>query len=63
MNMKNIDSSDFFFCYTRSVSDYLSEQGIRYVLKAKSIKDGNTFTMYQKNEELQKTLMNFNSSS
>lgn len=57
--MKRLDevtSTDFFFCYTKSLSLFLRENGIPYIIKANSIKDGNTFTLYVKGEKLQKAL-------
>lgn len=57
--MRNAKSNDFFFCYTKAVSDYLSQQGIYYILKAKSIKDNNVFTMYQKTDELYSVLQEY----
>lgn len=61
--MKRIDeatSNDFFFCYTKSLSLYLKEQGIPYIIKAKSIKDGDSiFTLYAKGEQLQSALDGF----
>lgn len=60
--MKRLDeikSTDFFFCYTKSMSLYLKEKGIPYLIKASSIKDGNIFTLYIKGEELQRALDEF----
>ncbi|QHJ71624.1 hypothetical protein [Planococcus halotolerans] len=57
--MKRLDevtSTDFFYCYTKSLSLFLKEKGIPYIIKANSIKDGNTFTLYVKCAELQKAL-------
>lgn len=54
--MKEITKDDFFFCYTRILSIHLKNEGIPYLLKAVSVKDGNTFTLYAKTEELQKAL-------
>ncbi|MBY0221961.1 hypothetical protein ABZ756_03125 [Mammaliicoccus sciuri] len=57
---QQLTSNDFFFCYTRILSEYLKENGIFYLLKAKSIRDGNTFTLYLKTDELQKVLKEYN---
>ncbi len=54
--MKLLTDRDFFFCYTVSMSMYLKEQGFNYVFKAKSVKNGETFTLYQKSTQLQKAL-------
>ncbi|MBE1557031.1 hypothetical protein [Sporosarcina limicola] len=57
--MSTIKSDDFFYCYTLKMSKYLKSKGIPYFLKAISIKDGSTFTMYQKGERLQQALDEF----
>lgn len=58
--MRNVNSGDFFFCYTKAMSDFLSDKGISYFMKAKSIKDkNNTFTMYQKSDELYNAINDF----
>jgi len=54
-----ISSNDFFFCYTRILSLYLKEKGISYILKANSVKDNNTFTLYFKTNELQEALREY----
>ncbi|MGE6685340.1 hypothetical protein [Paenisporosarcina sp. NPDC076907] len=59
--MKNLDhlhlcDRDFYFAYTKSMSIYLKERGISYIFKAKSIKNGETFTLYLKTSQLQKAL-------
>ncbi|MGE6488928.1 hypothetical protein ACQKE5_11585 [Paenisporosarcina sp. NPDC076898] len=38
------------------MSIYLKERGISYIFKAKSIKNGETFTLYLKTSQLQKAL-------
>lgn len=57
--LEQLKSSDFFFCYTKSLSLYLKEKGIPYIIKASSIKDGNIFTLYAKGEKLQEALDEF----
>lgn len=54
--MREITKDDFFFCYTKILSIYLKKEGISYLLKANSVKDGNTFTLYAKTDELQEAL-------
>ena len=56
---KQLTNNDFFFCYTLELSKYLQQKKIRYILKAKSIKDDNVFTLYQKNDELQEALKEY----
>lgn len=53
---QELRKNGFFYCYTRILSVYLKGCGISYILKANSIKDGNTFTLYYKTDELQKAL-------
>lgn len=57
--MKN--SSEYFYCYTKKLSLYLSSQGINYIIKARSVKDNSIFTLYEKSNELQLTLNKFKS--
>lgn len=57
--MTDINNKDFFYCYTKKLSLFLSSEGIDYILKAKSIKDNSIFTLYQKTEELQRALDKF----
>ncbi|MTD30119.1 hypothetical protein [Planomicrobium sp. YIM 101495] len=54
--MKQLSDKDFFFCYKKSMSCYLRDQGFHYIFKAKSIKNGETFTLYQKSSQLQQAL-------
>lgn len=54
--MKQLSDRDFFFCYKKSMSMYLKEQGFHYVFKARSIKNDETFTLYQKSPQLQEAL-------
>lgn len=53
-------TKDYFFCYTKSMSNHLKECGINYVFKAISIKNSKIFTLYKKSPELQKALDKFN---
>ena len=49
-------SKGYFFCYTKSMSLYLKQNGINYLFKAISIKNNQIFTLYKKTDELQKAL-------
>lgn len=51
-----ISKDDFFFCYTTALHKFIRENGIKYLFKATSIKNGSTFTLYQRNERLQSVL-------
>lgn len=55
-NKDNLTHKDFFFCYTKKLSEFLRQNGVSYLLKANSVKDNNTFTMYVKSERLQELL-------
>lgn len=54
--MREITKEDFFFCYTTAMHKFIKENGISYLFKAVSVKDGNTFTLYAKNDRLQSVL-------
>lgn len=58
VNMKK--SNEYFYCYTKKLSLYLSLQGIHYIIKARSVMDNSIFTLYEKNDELQEALRKFN---
>lgn len=58
--MTRIENKDLFYCYTKRLSLFLNSEGIKYIVKAKSIKDDSIFTLYQKSDELQKALDKFN---
>lgn len=47
-----MSNKDYYYIYDVNLSRYLSENGIRYILKARSIKDGRIFTMYDKTDKL-----------
>lgn len=59
MKQPQLTSQNFFFCYTIELSNYLKENGINYIFKGRSIKDGSIFTLYQKTEKLQNLLNDF----
>lgn len=54
--MKHLTEQDFFFCFTKKLSIFLKEEGISYIIKARSIKDDAIYTVYQKTDELQRVL-------
>lgn len=60
MNALNrITNRDFFYCYNPKLSKFLEQNGIEYFLKAKSIKDGKIFTMYKRDSELSRYLVEY----
>lgn len=55
--MNNIlTQDDFYFCYQADLSNYLKGKGIRYLLKSRSVKDSNIFTLYLKTEQLDQAI-------
>lgn len=52
-------SNDYFYCYTKKLSMFLSSQEINYIMKARSVKDNSIFTLYEKTNELQEVLSKF----
>lgn len=58
-NLNEITEKDFFFCYTKKLSDFLRDNGMRYIIKAHSVKDGNLFSLYPRTSELTKLLIKF----
>lgn len=58
--MNELSNSDFFFCYTKKLSDHLRDKGFYYILKARTLKDENViFTLYEQSEELNKAIKSF----
>lgn len=54
-----ITNKDFFYCYNPKLHKFLEDNGIKYFLKAKSIKDGKIFTMYKKDDTLSHFLVKY----
>jgi len=50
---------DFFFCYNPVVSAYLKYKGIDYICKAKHPASNKIFTLYFKDEQLEKALNDY----
>lgn len=57
--MENLKTEDLYFCYDRKLSDIFSENGIKYLVKAKSIKTNAVFTLYTKTEKVNKIMREF----
>ncbi len=49
-------NKDYFFCYTKKVSDYLKEKGFEHITVAQDPKTKKIFSLFKINEELQKAL-------
>lgn len=47
---------DFFYCYNKRLSDFLTTEGIKYITVAKDIKKNRMFSLYIINKELQTAL-------
>lgn len=57
--MNKLNDKNFYYCYDAKMSRYLSENNINYIVKAKSLKDGRIFTMYQRNKEFYDVLHDY----
>ncbi|MGM7635494.1 hypothetical protein [Bacillus sp. Hm123] len=47
---------DFFFCYSKKLSNFLTYKEIKYITRAINPATKTMFSMYVKNETLQKAL-------
>ncbi|MGE7217150.1 hypothetical protein ACQKJC_11670 [Priestia koreensis] len=47
---------NFFFCYNKRVSDYLSYKGVRYITVAQDLKTQKVFSLYLINDEFQEAM-------
>lgn len=52
---------DFFFCYNLRLSAFLRYKGINYITKAVNPKNQLMFSLYVKNDDLQKALDEYKS--
>ena len=46
----------YFFCYNKTVSDFLNGKGINFITVAKDPKTGKMFSLYKRSSELQRVL-------
>lgn len=53
---EGLHAQDFYFCYSKDISDLLTRHEIYYILKARTVKDGKIFTLYEKTIELEEVL-------
>lgn len=51
--------SDFYYCYSKTLKDFLAENEVRYITKAKSIRDDNVFWMYFIDDQLSELLTEY----
>ncbi|WEZ10160.1 hypothetical protein P5663_10125 [Priestia flexa] len=49
-------NKNYFFCYNKKVSDFLTYKGIRFITVAQDVKTGKLFSLYEINECLQAAL-------
>lgn len=56
---EQLTNRDFLYCYSPRLYRHLKQCGIKYILKAKSIKDDKIFTLYYRSHELQKALESY----
>ncbi|MGE6259213.1 hypothetical protein ACQKCU_15125 [Heyndrickxia sporothermodurans] len=50
---------NYFFCYTKKVSDYLNKQGFEYITVAQDPKSKKIFSLYYIDGKLQKALAEY----
>lgn len=55
-----MESKKYFFCYNPRLSEHFRKLGIKYILKAKSIKEDRIFTLYYKSNRLQQAIDSYN---
>lgn len=54
--MNKLTNKDFYFCYDAKMSSFLKEQGVEYILKARSCKDNRIFTIYERSTDFYNAL-------
>lgn len=52
MRQQQLTDKDFLYCYDIGLYNHFKDNGLNYIIKAKSIKDNKTFTLWQKSNEL-----------
>ena len=55
-----MNKQDFFFCYNRSMMMYLKSKGLRFVICALHEVSEKKFWMFERTEELEKALSEYN---
>ena len=56
-----MNKKDYFFCYNKRVSDYLTSKGIQYITIANEMRSNRIFSLYEVNEQLQTALQEYKS--
>jgi hypothetical protein len=54
--MKN---SNFFFCYNKTVSDFLKAKGVKHVCVAQDVKTSKIFSLFEITNEFQAALAEY----
>jgi hypothetical protein len=49
----------YFFCYNKKVSDYLTMKGVKPITIAKEMRENRIFSLYKQTPELQKALQEY----
>lgn len=57
--MKN--KTNHFFCYNKNVSDFLNEEGVKFITVARDLKTQKVFSLYEADSELQAALDKYKS--
>lgn len=58
---KQLTNRDFFFCYSPKLASYITQNGINYITVANHTKTGDTFSLFQKSDRLQKIIEEYRS--
>lgn len=56
-----MNNSNFFFCYNRTVSDFLVSEGVQFITVAQDMKTKKVFALFQITEEFQVALNKYKS--
>ena len=51
-----MNKSDFFFCYNKKLSDFITTKGIQFICVAKEPKSGKLFSLYFIDSQLQQAI-------
>jgi hypothetical protein len=56
-----LTQSDFYFCYSRPLKEFLLGKGLRFIVTANNNSTGKQFWMFQKDNELSQYLTEWSS--
>ena len=54
------EAKKYFYCYNVKMGQYLKSQGLDYITMAKNRFDGSLFTLWEKIDEFEKVISNYN---